>query len=115
MTVLFSESQRIFGMPTLLSATITTTVIGMLVAIPLGLGAAIYLSEYASPGAHDAQTGAGDPGRYPDQVYGFFALTFITSSILQAFTDVGTFNMLAAGLVMGIMMSPRSLHWPRTP
>ena len=106
-TVLFSESQRIFGMPTLLSATITTTVIGMMVAIPLGLGAAIYLAEYASPGARRTlkpvlEILAG----IPTVVYGFFALTFITPSILQAFTDVGTFNMLAAGLVMGIMIIP---------
>ncbi|MET0741201.1 MAG: phosphate ABC transporter permease subunit PstC [Candidatus Nanopelagicales bacterium] len=106
-TVLFSEAQREFGMPTLLSATITTTVVALAVAIPLGLGAAIYLAEFASPRARKLlkpvlEVLAG----IPTVVYGFFALTFITPSILQGFTDVGTFNMLAAGLVMGVMIIP---------
>lgn len=106
-TVLFSESQRVFGILTLLSATITTTVIALAVAVPLGLGAATYLSEYASPQARKVlkpvlEVLAG----IPTVVYGFFALTFVTPYLLAPFSSVGTFNMLSAGLVMGVMIIP---------
>jgi phosphate transport system permease protein len=106
-TVLFSEAQREFGVLPLLAATITTTVIALLVAIPLGLGAAIYLAEYASPRARKVlkpvlEVLAG----IPTVVYGFFALAFVTPQLLQRFLDIGTFSMLSAGLVMGIMIIP---------
>jgi phosphate transport system permease protein len=106
-TVLFSEAQREFGVLPLLAATITTTVIALLVAIPLGLGAAIYLAEYASPKARKVlkpvlEVLAG----IPTVVYGFFALAFVTPQLLQRFLDIGTFSMLSAGLVMGIMIIP---------
>jgi phosphate transport system permease protein len=106
-TVLFSEAQREFGVLPLLAATITTTVIALLVAIPLGLGAAIYLAEYASPRARKVlkpilEVLAG----IPTVVYGFFALAFVTPQLLQRFLEIGTFSMLSAGLVMGIMIIP---------
>jgi phosphate transport system permease protein len=89
------------------TATLTTSVIALAVAIPLGLGAAIYLAEYASPRARKVlkpilEVLAG----IPTVVYGFFALAFVTPNLLQKFIDVGTFSMLSAGLVMGIMIIP---------
>jgi len=106
-TVLFSEAQREFGVLPLVAATLTTTAIALLVAIPLGLGAAIYLAEYASPRARRVlkpvlEVLAG----IPTVVYGFFALAFVTPNLLQRFIDVGTFSMLSAGLVMGVMIIP---------
>lgn len=98
-----------FGVLPLVTATLTTTVIALLVSVPLGLGAAIYLSEYASPQARAAlkpilELLAG----IPTVVYGFFAVTFMTPllrSLLGADT-VEIYNTAAAGLVMGIMIVP---------
>ena len=106
-TVLFAEAQREFGVLPLVTASIVTTVIALLVAIPLGIGAAIYLSEYASPRARKVlkpilEVLAG----IPTVVYGFFALAFVTPELLRRLLDVPTFNMLSAGLVMGIMIIP---------
>ena len=85
------------------------TVIALLVAVPLGLGAAMYLSEYASRRARKflkptVELLAG----VPSVVYGFFALTFVTPTLLQDILnmDVGFTNALAAGLVLGVMIIP---------
>lgn len=99
-----------FGILPLLNATLVTTVIAMIVAIPLGLGAAIYLSEYATPRVRGflkpiLEILAG----VPTVVYGFFALTFVTPEILQGVFGrdrVQIYNMAAAGLVMGVMILP---------
>jgi phosphate transport system permease protein len=99
-----------FGVLPLLNATLITSLIAMLVAAPLGLGAAIYLSEYATPSVRGIlkpilEILAG----VPTVVYGFFALTFVTPSILQALfgrDQVQFYNMAAAGLTMGIMILP---------
>jgi phosphate transport system permease protein len=104
-TVLFADKK--FGVLPLVTATLVTTVIALLVAIPIGLGAAIYLAEYASPRARKVfkpvlEVLAG----IPTVVYGFFALAFVTPQLLQRFLEVGTFSMLSAGLVMGIMIVP---------
>lgn len=98
-----------FGIWALVSATLTTSAIAISVALPLGLSAAIYLSEYASPRARAIlkpvlETLAG----IPTVVYGYFALLFV-SPILRSIigTDkLGVYNMLSAGLVMGIMILP---------
>ena len=81
----------------------------MLVAVPLGLGAAMYLSEYASPRVRKylkptLELLAG----VPSVVYGFFALSFVTPTLLQDLLDieVGFTNALAAGLVLGVMIIP---------
>jgi phosphate transport system permease protein len=104
---LFSDPQ--FGIRSLLLGTFMITGIGILVAIPLGLGAAIYLSEYASPNTRrvvkpilEVLVGV------PTIVFGYFALTFITPTIFQDFVhlDVQVFNALAAGLIMGFMIVP---------
>jgi len=105
-TPLFTSQQ--FGVLPLLTATLLMSFIAMMVAVPLGLAAAIYLSEYA-PSAVRAvlkpvlELLAG----IPTVVYGYFALTFITPSVLRAiFVDIGPFNALAAGIAMGIMIMP---------
>ena len=78
--------------------------IALLVAVPLGLGAAMYLSEYANRRVRRwlkpvLELLAG----IPSVVYGFFALTFVTPDLLQGFLgiDVGFTNALSAGLVLG--------------
>lgn len=93
----------------LVGGTAMTTVIALLVAVPLGLGAAMYLSEYASARARrylkpTVELLAG----VPSVVYGFFALTFVTPTLLQDILslEVGFTNALAAGLVLGVMIIP---------
>jgi phosphate transport system permease protein len=98
-----------FGILPLATATMVTTVIAMTVSLPLGLSAAIYLSEYASPKARSIlkpvlEILAG----VPTVVYGYFALTFMTPllrSILGS-DNIEIYNTLSAGLVMGIMILP---------
>lgn len=99
-----------FGVLPLVTATLTITFWAVVVAIPFGLGAAIYLSEYARPRTRSIlkpvlEVLAG----IPTVVYGFFALTFVTP-LLQDIWLVGdkpqVFNAISAGLVMGIMILP---------
>jgi phosphate transport system permease protein len=107
-TPLFGEAQREFGVLPLVSATVTTTVIALLVAVPLGLGAAIFLSEYAKPRTRKVlkpilEILAG----IPTVVFGFFALSFFTPNLIQPlFSSAGGFNMLSPGIVMGVMIIP---------
>jgi phosphate transport system permease protein len=85
-----------------------TSIVALFVAIPMGLGAAIYLSEYAPPNVRNTlkpilEVLAG----VPTVVYGFFALTFMTPLLKAIFGDqVQSFNMLSAGLVVGILITP---------
>jgi phosphate transport system permease protein len=103
---LFTPPQ--FGIWPLINGTLLITGIAIIVAIPLGLGSAIYLSEYASPRARriikpvlEVLVGV------PTVVLGYFALTFVTPEILQAIgIKAQTFNALSAGIVMGIMILP---------
>jgi len=98
-----------FGILPLLNATIMTSLIAMLVAVPMGMGAAIYLSEYAHPKKRAVlkpilEILAG----VPTVVYGYFALTFMTPLlrlILHA-DNVDIYNNASAGIVMGIMIIP---------
>jgi phosphate transport system permease protein len=98
-----------FGILPLLNATFGTSLIAMLVSLPLGLGAAIFLSEYASPHARAIlkpilEILAG----VPTVVYGYFALIFVTPRLQDLFGKdvVQVYNMASAGLVMGIMILP---------
>jgi phosphate transport system permease protein len=98
-----------FGIWPLLSATLMTSVIALLVAMPLGLSAAVYLSEYATPRARATlkpilEVLAG----VPTVVYGYFALTFMTPLLRSIFgaNTVDIYNTASAGLVMGIMILP---------
>ena len=99
----------LYDISTLFAGTILVAGIAMLVAAPLGLGSALYLSEYASPRTRRLlkpviEVLAG----IPSVVLGFFALTFITPTVLKAvFGDaIGGFNMLAAGIGVGILTIP---------
>jgi phosphate transport system permease protein len=98
-----------FGIWPLLNATLMTTLIAMAIAIPLGMGVAIYLSEYASPKVRSTlkpilEVLAG----IPTIVYGYFALTFMTPFLREIFGRdvVQIYNTLSAGLVMGILILP---------
>ena len=98
-----------FGIFPLLLATLLTSLIGMLIALPLGLATAIYLSEYATPRARQTlkpvlEILAG----VPTVVYGYFALNFITPILRGIFGRdvVDIFNMASAGLVIGILILP---------
>jgi len=104
-TPLFS-SQR-FGVWALISATVLTSLIALLIAVPLGLLAAIYLSEFASSRARDTIKPALEVlAGVPTVVYGFFALLFVTPLLQKVIPGIQTFNALSAGLVMGIMIVP---------
>jgi len=98
-----------FGILPLATSTLMTTAVAMCVAIPLGLGVAIYLSEYASARARSIlkpilEVLAG----IPTVVYGYFALTFMTPLLRSIFgaNVVSVYNMASAGLVMGILILP---------
>jgi phosphate transport system permease protein len=98
-----------FGIWPLATSTLMTSAIALLVSLPLGLGAAIYLSEYASPRARAAlkpilEILAG----IPTVVYGYFALTFMTPLLRGIFGSdtVQIYNMASGGIVMGIMILP---------
>ncbi len=98
-----------FGVLPLVTSTLITSLVAMTVAIPLGLGAAIYLSEYAAEKTRKVlkpilEILAG----IPTVVYGYFALTFMTPILRGIFgqDNVEIYNMLSAGLVMGIMILP---------
>ncbi|MGH9026560.1 MAG: phosphate ABC transporter permease subunit PstC [Acidimicrobiia bacterium] len=96
-----------FGVQPLLVGTLTVTFWASLVALPFGLGAAVYLSEYAHPRARSILKPALEVlAGIPTVVFGFFALTFFTPLLQDLGVDVGTFNVLAAGLVIGVLLIP---------
>ena len=97
-----------FGIVVLVAGTLLTTVIAIAVALPLGLLAAIFLSEYASPRLRSWLKPALEIlAGVPTIVYGYFALTFVTPFLRATiFPDMTIFNALSAGLVMGVMIIP---------
>ncbi len=96
-----------FGVQPLLAGTLAVTFWACFVALPFGLGCAVYLSEYAQPRARRVLKPALEVlAGIPTVVYGFFALTFFTPLLQDVGIDVGTFNVLSAGLVMGVMLIP---------
>ncbi len=99
---------REFGVIPIVLGTLLITFVSMVVAIPLGLMSAIYLSEYAPPCARSVLKPALEIlAGIPTIVYGFFALTFITPQILQRILPgTGVFNALSAGISVGIMILP---------
>lgn len=87
--------------------TITTSIIAMLVAAPIGLMAAMYLSEFVKPKMRRIlkpiiELLAG----IPTIVYGFFAYNFVTPLLMKWIPDLGAKNVLSPGIVMGIMIIP---------
>jgi phosphate transport system permease protein len=97
-----------FGIWPLVSSTLITSFIAICVSLPLGLAAALFLSEYASLKARSAlkpilEILAG----IPTVVYGYFALLFMTPLLQKVFGEgVEVYNMASAGIVMGIMILP---------
>ena len=97
-----------FGVIPLVISTLEVALIALLVAVPLGLLAAVYLAEYASPRTRNIvkpllETIAG----IPTIVLGYFALNFVTPALLKPiFPSIGTFNLLSAGLVVGLLITP---------
>jgi phosphate transport system permease protein len=104
-TPLFSSKQ--FGVLALVAGTTLTAVLAMVVALPLGLMSAIYLSEYAPDKFRRVvkpvlEVLAG----IPTVVYGYFALLFVTPILRGISGDIAVFNALSASIVMGIMILP---------
>lgn len=102
-------SNPTYGVLPLVTGTAWTTAIALLIAIPFGLGAAVYLSEYAPTRVRKVlkpvlELLAG----VPSVVYGYFALTFIAPDVLKGLLGIqlGTFSVLAAGIALGIMIIP---------
>ena len=96
-----------YGVMTLVSATLTVAGIALAVAIPAGLALAIYLSEYAHAGVRETVKPVLELLEgIPTVVYGFFALLFVTPLLQTFIPGLSGFNMLAPGLVMGIMILP---------
>lgn len=99
--------QGSYDIRTPIIGTLWVTAIAMAVAVPVGLGAAIYLSEYARPRVRKVlkpilEVLAG----IPSVVLGFFAVSVIAPSVVQRFTDAGLFSLASAGIAVGILSVP---------
>ncbi|MDG4942572.1 MULTISPECIES: phosphate ABC transporter permease subunit PstC [Staphylococcus] len=102
----FSSNPK-YGIWALILGTLKITAIATIFAVPVGLGAAIYLSEYASKRTKKVikpilEILAG----IPTIVYGFFALTLVTPILRSIFTGISSFNAISPGLVVGVMIIP---------
>ena len=96
-----------FGVLPLVSGTLLVGALAGAVAIPVGLGTAIFLAEYApSPARRVLKPTLEVLAGIPTVVYGYFALTFVTPQLQRIFPDMIVFNALSAGLVMGVMIIP---------
>lgn len=96
-----------YGIAPLLTGTFMSTIVSLAVAVPLGLLVAIYLSEFASPRARETvkptlELLAG----VPTVVYGYFALLLVTPTLQRLIPGLPGFNLLSAGIVMGLMIIP---------
>lgn len=103
----FANSTATYGVLPLIIGTLKITGIAIIVAVPIGIATAIYLSEYASERARKMikpvlEVLAG----VPTIVYGFFALTFVTPILRSIFPEVSIFNAISPGIVVGIMIIP---------
>jgi len=104
-TPLFSEPH--YGILPLVAGTLVTTTVALAVAVPMGSLIAIYLSEYASTGTREVIKPALELlSAVPTVVYGYFALMFVTPALQKLWPELPGFNMLSAGLVIGIMIVP---------
>jgi phosphate transport system permease protein len=100
-------TQKRYGILPLLSGTLLTSFIAILVALPIGLSIAIYLSEYAPRGFRNyIKPSLELLAAVPTVVYGFFALTVVTPFLQGIIPGMSGFNSLSAGFVMGIMIIP---------
>lgn len=101
------SSEPEFGIWALVMGTLKVVVIATAFAVPIGLGAAIYLSEYASERARKIikpilEVLAG----IPTVVYGFFAINFVTPLLQSLYSGISLYNAISAGIVVGIMIIP---------
>jgi phosphate transport system permease protein len=104
-TPLFADKH--FGIWPLVSGTLLTSAIAMAVALPLGLLAAIYLSEFAPPRLRRWLKPALEVlAGIPTIVYGYFALVFVTPALQTFIPGLSGFNSLGAGIVLGVMLIP---------
>ena len=104
-TPLFADAH--YGIVPLLSGTLVSSAVALLVAIPLGTIIAIYLSEFAPFTVREvAKPFLEMLGGVPTIVYGYFALLFVTPLLQMLYPELPGFNLLSAGIVMGIMIIP---------
>ncbi len=104
-TPLFDDAH--FGIMVLLSGTLVSSGVALLVAIPLGTVIAIFLSEFAGPRTREVIKPMLELlSGVPTIVYGYFALLFVTPLLQKFIPELPGFNLLSAGLVMGIMIIP---------
>ena len=104
-TPLFADAH--YGILPLLSGTLVSSFVALLVAIPLGTIIAIYLSEFAPFTVREvAKPFLELLGGVPTIIYGYFALLFVTPLLQMIYPDLPGFNLLSAGIVMGIMIIP---------
>jgi phosphate transport system permease protein len=104
-TPLFDDAH--FGIVVLLSGTLSSSMVALAIAIPLGTIIAIYLSEFAGYRTRELLKPVLELlSGIPTIIYGFFALLVVTPLMQQIYPDLPTFNILSAGIVMGIMIIP---------
>ena len=104
-TPLFDDAH--FGIVVLLTGTLTSSLVALCVAIPLGTTIAIYLSEFASHRAREVAKPLLELlGGVPTIIYGYFALLFLTPLLQWLIPSLPGFSLLSAGLVMGVMIIP---------
>jgi phosphate transport system permease protein len=104
-TPLFDDAH--FGIMVLMSGTVTSSAVALAIAIPLGTVIAIYLSEFAGHKTRETLKPLLELlSGVPTIIYGYFALLFITPLIQKIYPDLPGFNVLSAGIVMGIMIIP---------
>ena len=104
-TPLFDDAH--FGIMVLLSGTLTSSAVALAIAIPLGTIIAIYLSEFAPFRLRElAKPFLELLGGVPTIIYGYFALLFVTPLLQRIYPELPGFNLLSAGIVMGIMIIP---------
>jgi phosphate transport system permease protein len=104
-TPLFADAH--YGILPLVSGTLTTTLVALVVAVPVGTIIAIYLSEFASHRVRETVKPILELlGAVPTVVYGYFALMAVTPLLQKIFPELPGFNMLSAGLVIGLMIVP---------
>jgi phosphate transport system permease protein len=104
-TVLFAEPR--YGIMPLVTGTLVTSITALVVALPLGTVIAIYLSEYANHTVREILKPALEMlSAVPTVVFGYFALLFLTPLLQSVMPNLPGFNMLSAGIVIGIMIIP---------
>ena len=104
-TPLFADAR--YGILPLVAGTLTTTIVALLVAVPVGTIIAIYLSEFATHRVRETVKPILELlGAVPTVVYGYFALVAVTPLLQKLMPELPGFNMLSAGLVIGLMIVP---------